>query len=906
MEPLQFALLGFGVGGIYALAALGLVLVHRGSGVINFAHGAIGMVGAYLYWELRANHGWPFWRSFAMGLLVPAVLGLLIHYLFMRRLRHSSRLSQMMITIGVLIVLQGLALHRYPQVATVVPSYLPIGVWKIGGARVGEDRLILCIIAVGTAVMLSAIYRYTSFGRRTSAVAESRRTAAALGCSPDRIAALNWAFGSMLAALGALLIAPISGLRPTQMTQLLIPALAAAVVGNLNSFSVTAVAAIAIGVIQSELGNYSTTPGLSTAVPLLLVVAVLLLRGRNLPDRAQVGARLWKVGNGRVTASRVVPPAVAVFAFVVVAPLAWVNASTVSIIFAIVLLSLVVVTGYGGQLSLAQWTLAGVGGWFAAKIVIEWHWSFVPALLAAVIAMVPVGLVVGLPALRTRGVNLAIVTLALAAAVSAVVFESVSLAGGPNGLTVGDPSLFGLDVDNVNHPRRYAILVLVAFVLVLLVVGNVRRGRSGRRLIAVRENERAAAAMGISVLGAKLYAFSLAAAIAGLGGVLYAFLNPITIFDQYSPDQSETLVAFSVIGGLGLLLGPALGSILVGGGLGSRIAAWLGSWVANYLTVIGGGLLIANLLQSPDGVAAPLVRARKNLHRRGFQPSPPSATSDVGVAAVAPVVPRVLTVDHLRVTYGGVVAVADLSFTVRPGEIVGLIGPNGAGKTTVLDAISGFAPGCAGSVRLGGVDLSRTKPHTRARRGLCRSFQSLELLGDVSVWENLLVATDRRNFGAYFADLIHPGRGELSPSTRAAIDEFGLSEVLHDSVNDLSLAARRLTGVARAVASEPSIVMMDEPAAGLDEAATRELGRLVRYLARDRQMGVLLVEHNVDMVIEISDRVIVLAAGALIADGPPTEVRQHAEVIRVYLGEAVDANSETVAAACTLDQAEQS
>jgi sulfate-transporting ATPase len=242
--------------------------------------------------------------------------------------------------------------------------------------------------------------------------------------------------------------------------------------------------------------------------------------------------------------------------------------------------------------------------------------------------------------------------------------------------------------------------------------------------------------------------------------------------------------------------------------------------------------------------------------------------------------------EDLSVRFGGTIAVQDLSLEVHSGQIVGLIGPNGAGKTTAIDAITGFVNAHSGRVLLNDRDISSWTPERRVRAGLSRSFQSLELFDDLSVLENIQAASDPRDFAAYVTDLVRPGRLPLSGVAAQAITDFGLEKHLDEKVRNLSYAHRRLLAVARAVSGGASILLLDEPASGLGEADAMTLSDTIRRLARKSGIGVLLIEHNVDMVLRTCDRIVALNFGQVIGDGGPSDVRSNKAVIEAYLGTA--------------------
>lgn len=889
-DVLRFALLGLGLGALYALTAHGIVLVYRGSGVLNFAHGAIGMAGAYVQWELAVNHGVPYWPATACGVLTSAVLGVLTHLLVIRPLRRASTLARLVGTLAVFIVLTAIAVKRYGDSLQLVPGKLPTRLLTIAGATVSEDRVWLLGIALAVTAVLHLLYRRTLFGLGTTAVAENEGAAAALGWSPDVIAAGNWALGSALAGLTAILIVPVIGLSVTGLTTLLLSALAAALVGRFSSFPITLAGGLVIGVAQSELTRFgSGVTGLASSVPFLFIALVLVARGRALPLRGTFLDRLPALGTGKV---RPVPLALAVVIGLVLVSVStplWADAITSTLVLSLIILSIIVVTGYAGQVSLAAYALAGTGAFIAGHAAADWGWSFELALLAGVLGTVPIGLLFALPAVRTRGVNLAIITLGLGTTLEAMVFQNTDLSTTPgsDGIAVGKQTLFGISISGVDHPQRYAALVLVLFVAATLVVANVRRGRTGRRLIAVRANERAAAALGIDVRAAKLYAFGLSSAIAALAGVLTGFRSTSVVFSDFASFDSVTALGLAVIGGVGFLVGPLFGATFAAGTVGARFGDLVVPGLSEWMPLIGGIILVLTLVGNQDGIGRELGRQTRGLERK-LRPQRAAVAPEKETAPL-PDVPRAaplpLHVRDLTVRYGGVVAVDGLSLDVEPGRVVGLIGPNGAGKTSAIDAVTGFTRAAAGSVHLGERDVTRVPVHRRAGSGLSRSFQSLELFEDMTVLDNLYAACERPGRWTWLTDLIRPGSRPLPTQVLVAVREFGLQESLDRPVGDLSYGERRLLAIARAVATSPSVLLLDEPAAGLSDDETRELARLVRRLAEEWGMGVLLVEHDVDMVMSVCDQVVVLDFGRRICAGTPDEVRRDPAVRAAYLGD---------------------
>jgi sulfate-transporting ATPase len=908
-----FFLLGIAAGAVYALAAQGVVLIYRGSGVLNFAHGAMALLAAGVYTELTQRHGWPVLPAVVAAIALSGLLGYLVEFAVLSRLRDASPLARLVAILAVLGVVQSVGVLRYGSNFILVQAFLPSSPLHLGnGVVLSADRPVLLGIAAAITVALWWIYRFTAFGRATTAVAENPRTAAAAGISPNFIARANWAVGGALAGAAGVLIVPITSLNPATLTLLIIPALAAAMVGGFRSFPLTFAGGVAVGIGESLLGHYATAAGWAESLPFLIIIAVTVVRGRALPMRGYVADRLPAVGMAPVNWWYVIFGTALGFVAVLTLSASAVNALIAMFIAGLVCLSVVVVTGLAGQLSLGQLAFAGIGGFVSSRLAQSAGLGFGPALVCGVAVAVPAGLLFAVPALRTRGVNLAIVTLGLGYAIDNILLLSPAYTGGYQGIVVKPPELFGLDLNAITHPRRYASVALVLFVLCGIGVARLRQGRAGRRLLATRANERAAASLGISTTGAKVFAFTLAAAIASLAGVLSAFQYPNVSFLGYDPVSSIELVLIAFLGGVGYVTGAGFAGAIAAGGLLTYAISTVINF-SRYQALVTSAALILMLLQNPDGVvrlytrlagrarSLPVFRRVRSPAVFGLLRSDGAAQHTVQPAARA-AIPRRCTARHLHVEdltvrFGGVVALSGVSTTLGPAEVVGLIGPNGAGKTTMIDAVTGFNRIGTGQLRLDDVDLRPLSAYRRAQAGLARTFQNLELFEDMTVSDNLQAACDTGGWLAYLSGLVRPGPVALPLHALRAIEEFGLADDLDRLPRELSFGKRRLLAIARAFASGPSILLLDEPAAGLDETETAELGDVIRRLADDWGMGVLLVEHDMSLVAQVCDRVAVLNFGVKICEGPPDEVRSDQHVMDAYLGSGDDAEATTTALA---------
>jgi sulfate-transporting ATPase len=852
------------------------------------------MLGAFAFYLMR-QHGVPTILSLVIALTGGAAMGAATHLLVMRPLRTAPALTRLVATLALLTICLAVGDQFWGANPLVVPPLLPS--WSIHfgqSIHIDIDRLVILCVGVGVTILLFLVYKFTQFGLASKAVAENRRVVSAQGVAPDKVATINWMAGGFLAVLGAILVVNLTGLQVQDLTLLIVPALAASLVGGFASFVWTMAGGLLIGIIQSEIvyyqvihGSSPTLQGASESVPFLIIIGVLVVRGRGLPLRGEAFERPPVLGDGRIKIGWLVFFCAAAALIAGFASVDWVNALSMTAGMAIVLLSIVVLTGYTGQLSLAQFSLAGLGAWIATELVVNAHLPFLLALVVAVLGTIPVGLLIGLPALRTRGVNLAIATFGFALLLESEILANQARTGGDLGLTVKHLSVFGMSIDQFTHPSRYAGFSIVCLLIGGLVVANVRRGRSGRRLIAVRTHERAAAVLGTSVYGAKLYAFGLAAGLAALGGVVIAFQqSTIVFYPNFAATQSIFVVVYAVLGGVGSPAGAVVGAALSPNSLGANVFSSFGNNVENLFLVFGGVLLLIVLIQNPNGLISIYIQQVNSLRRRLFGSASRAATVDlVESAPKQAAASERLEVQGLTVRFGGTLALDDVSLEVSSGQVVGLIGPNGAGKTTFIDAVTGLVKPAGGKVRLNDTDMTRWSARRRALAGLGRSFQSLELFDTLSVAENLQAACDGPQKAAYLTDLIHPGHSVLSAVAARAVREFRLEDVLDQRVDTLPFGQRRLVAIARAIASGASILLLDEPAAGLDVTERGELSDLVRRLASEWNLGVLIVEHDVSLVASTCDRVAVLNLGRKIAEGDPATILSDEKVLTSYLGD---------------------
>src|SRR5580692_8407598 len=629
----EFLLLGLGNGGVFAALAMAVVVTYRSSGVLNFATGAQALYAAYTYSLLRNGQlldpipglsptigvgaPWGFWPALLMTLAIQVVLGALCYLLVYRPLRNHRPVTKAVASIGLMGVLTAVVQYQVgTQVINVNPIF-PQNHVSLLGVDISTDRLWLAGTIIALGIVLTVLFRFTRFGLATRASAETEVGALVSGLSPDRIALANWIISFVVCGIAGVLISPLVPLQPGTYTLFIVPALAAAVVGRFHSLGWAITAGLGIGALESLSvyinGIHPDFPaGAGELIPLILVLVVLAVRGQTMPSR---GA-LMQVTLGRAPRPHWrLPTAVVGFA-VGLAAIYLLSGNDraalyTSFITAVVTLSLVVVTGYTGQISLAQLTFAGVSAYILSTFASSWGIPFPVAPILSALVAAAAGVVIGIPALRVRGLMLGVVTLTFAAGVEAIWFNNNSIDGGASGLSIPTPRLFGMDLgigSGKDFPRpAFGILCLVVLVLVAFGVSWLRTSRLGTAMLAVRADERSAAAAGINVVRVKLVGFALAAFIAGLGGSLLAYQLGNVTFQDF--DAFLGLVAFSivVVAGITSVSGGILAGMISSGGLlVALISTGVGSGgVDNWYGVVAGIGVILTVIFNPEGVVGP-------------------------------------------------------------------------------------------------------------------------------------------------------------------------------------------------------------------------------------------------------------------------------------------------------------
>ena len=540
-----------------------------------------------------------------------------------------------------------------------------------------------------------------------------------------------------------------------------------------------------------------------------------------------------------------------------------------AVTYAIAVLGMTVVLGYTGQINLAQAAFFGFGAYVVGLGTTALGLNFWLALLLGVGVAALAGAILGLTTLRLGGHYLAMITISFQQIFDLVLNNWIAVTHGPDGVSgIERPMLAGIDLsDN----RRYLLFCVVALYLLICFVWWLPNTRLGRAMRSVRENELAASVVGVHTLRTKVIAFTISAALGGISGGLYAggfaYISP----DNCNFARSVEFLTMVLLGGAQSPFGAALGTVLL-----ILLPEWFRFLKQIYLAAYGLAVILI-MVFLPEGLWGLVSGAWRRV--RGVIPlalpaNIPALNLEVPAKGNAPI----LKLENLQKHFGGLKAVDGIDLEVTRGTVHALIGPNGSGKTTSLNVLNGIYKPTAGKIMVDGIDVTDLAPHERAGHGVGRTFQNIRLFPALSVLENVMVGAQRDN------NPIASGNAALLERALSALQFVGLADRAHLIVRNLPYGHQRLVEIARVLAGRPKLLLLDEPAAGLNQTEKQELVGLLKRL-RGHGLTIFLIDHDMGLVEKISDKITVLNFGKKIAEGTPAEVLRHPEVIAAYLGE---------------------
>lgn len=915
-----FVILGLATGAVYGMSGVGLVLTYRTSNVFNFAYGAVGTLAAYIFYSLHVNAhvAWPI--AVLISVVAVGGIGGWAFSLMSKSLSTAPLTMQVAATVGVMLIIEAVCSIIYGTVTLNFPSFLSTRSVHFLGTDIGRNQLIIFVIATVLTGSLSFALRKTRAGLSMRAVVEGSTLLSLSGASPSRIRAMAWIIGTAFAAVAGLLIAPSVSLNPEILTLLVVQSYAAAALGLFKNIGWTFVGGLVVGVLSSVATYYATNSSfvadLAPGLPFLVLLVVLFVLPRGHLPRPRLIPEVGRRRPGPRTHAVIgIPLAIAL---ILVPQFAETRLSTYAAAMAIVILfvSLGLLVRESGQVSLAHISFAAIGA--AAFGHMAGHgvpWGF--ALVLAGLVAIPFGALLAIPAIRHGGLYLALATFGFGLVVQETFYtKSIMFGRSSAGLEIPLPG-GGLLLSNSDYYLFLAIAAVVSVAATLLLAG-----RLGRVLNAFGQSPLALVTSGLNTTVLQVSIFCLAAFLAGIAGALFG--STLGIASAASFDPFTSLIYVTVIV---LAVGSAPWYAWVAGLFIVLVPDYVsGANTAYYLNIMFGvfavGAAVAPSVIESLGLQQRLAGPMSRLRLPGLsRPAPVEAEvpayADSGIRESDLVSVRdiedidgvgaartragqrsqeLLELRDVTVRFGGLVAVEDLTLHARRGGITALIGPNGAGKTTAFNATSGLVRVSNGAVILRGRNVARLGAAHRARLGLLRTFQEVQLFDGMKVFENIAVVADAQHAGANPWRQMLPrwtARRATEARVRTIARLCGVEDVLEKPAGLLSTAQRRLVDLSRALMASPELLLLDEPLSGLDVHEGEALMRLLRRLCDETGAAILVVEHDMDFVVKMADYVYVLDFGRLIFEGDAASVMDSPVVRDAYIGSAAAEAEET-------------
>ena len=889
---LPFLVIGLVTGSVYGLCAVGLVLTYRTSGIFNFAQGSVATMSVFVFYYLRTQHHWPWGLAAAVAVFVIGpLLGLLLESMA-RILANASATLQIAATIGIVITVIALGNIWYGTLDASIPPYLPVSTIRILSVNISWGQIAIILVSLAATGGLYYFLRYVRLGAAMRAVVDDAALVSMTGESPVRIRRWAWIIGATFASLSGILLAPSLSLDGLILTLLVVQAFGAAAIGYFSSLPLTYLGGLILGILAAFATKYAvqypSLSGLPAGLPFIILFLVLIFT-----PKALLSVRRY-VPNIRLADPYYAPPRVRiVFGVLAVAFLALLpeivggklSVYSAGLIDVILFVSLGLLVRLSGQVSLCQYAFAAVGGAAMAHFTHGLGLPWLVALLLAGLVAVPIGAIIAIPAIRLSGVFLALATLGFGILLEQM-FYTQGFMFGPTGAGIPVPRPhFKIGGINLQTSKGFYYVILVFAVLAAIAMVMIMRSRLGRILGALSDSPLALETLGTTVNVARVLVFCISAFLASIAGALTVSLFNFALGSEFSSFSSLTLLALVAI----IPVGAPWFALIAGAGL-EVIPAYINvSQITNYMSILFGvSAAIAPItLAHYPGAPRSVRRFAEAMDRLLPHRAKPATTPQPIHYAVRG---GGLAIEDLSIRYGGVLAVDGLSLAAPVGSITGLIGPNGAGKTSTFNAICGLVHPSSGQLLLHGEDISNASPATRARNGLGRTFQRVELFSSLTVRENVALGREAVLAGGSPVSQLmsRPGDSDLIlSSVEEAINLTGIDDIVDRRVSEISTGQRRLVELARVLAGPFDMILLDEPSSGLGASETERFGQILADVVAVRGLGILLVEHDMSLVHQVCERVWVLDFGRLIFSGTAAEMVASDIVKAAYLGSEV-------------------